>query len=192
MNRKTWLICSALCLFLAACTAQAQTTKQSDDNSTIHSLLNEVRLLRKTLQRTGLNAYRSQIIVEGLRTRNEQVARLTRMLEENGREIEGIESSIPRLIERNSLMEEMIARESDANKRAMLEFENKDRKRDVDRYKMLLERTKEREQQLNAQLRDEQSKLKDLESRLDSLEREIESEVDRLRTEESQEGKKRP
>jgi hypothetical protein len=90
------------------------------------------------------------------------------------------------------MLENMISLEADATKRAQLEFESKERKRDVDRYKTLAERKREREQQLSSQLRAEQAKLTELEGRLDGLEREIEAEVDRQRTEEAREGKKRP
>ena len=91
------------------------------------------------------------------------------------------------------MLESQSAQEIETSKRTQLEFEIKDRKPEVERYKMLAERKREREQQLSAQLRAEQSKLTELEGRLDALEREIEGEVDRQRTEDaSQEGKKRP
>jgi hypothetical protein len=171
--------------------ALAQNTKQPDDNRTLQSLLNEVRLLRRTLQRTGLNAYRSQIILERMRAHNEQVVRLTRMLEDVRENIDKIEATIPRFIEQGKLMETHIEQETDPNKRAMLEFEHKEKKQAVERYKQGLERQREREQQLASQLRTEQAKLGELESRLDLLEREIESEIERQRAEDrSQESKK--
>ena len=97
------------------------------------------------------------------------------------------------LVEQSKVLESQSAQEIETSKRTQLEFEIKDRKPEVERYKMLAERKREREQQLSAQLRAEQSKLTELEGRLDALEREIEGEVDRQRTEDaSQEGKKRP
>jgi len=55
-------------LFIILCfvtNASAQNeVKTSEPDPTIKSLLNEVRLLRQTLQTTGLNAYRSQILLE--------------------------------------------------------------------------------------------------------------------------------
>jgi hypothetical protein len=41
--------------------------KTPEPDPTIRSLLNEVRLLRQTLQTTGLNAYRSQILLERIK-----------------------------------------------------------------------------------------------------------------------------
>ena len=188
-----WLITLSIFCFLSADPALAQSAKQPDDNRTLQSLLNEVRLLRRTLQRTGLNAYRSQIILERLRAHNEQVVRLTRMLEDVREGMDKIEATIPRFIEQSKLMESQVEQETDTNKRSLLEFELKERKRAVDRYKLGLERQREREQQLANELRSEQAKLPELESRLDLLEREIESEIERQRAEErSQEGRKQP
>jgi hypothetical protein len=123
---KNFFFCSFATVVLLCClpnaSAQNQTTKQPDDNQTLHSLLNEVRLLRRTLQQTGLNAYRSQIIVERMRTHSEQVLRLTRVLEEARNDAEKIEATIPRLIEQTKLMEGQIERETDVNKRALLKF----------------------------------------------------------------------
>lgn len=186
-----WLITLSILCLLSVDPALAQNAKQPDDNRTLLSLLNEVRLLRRTLQRTGLNAYRSQIILERMRAHNEQVVRLTRMLEDVRENIDKIEATIPRFIEQGKLMETHIEQETDPNKRAMLEFEHKEKKQAVERYKQGLERQREREQQLASQLRTEQAKLAELESRLDLLEREIESEIERQRAEDrSQESKK--
>lgn len=195
MNRIRASIPYLLAAFLLLCLilsdpAQAQSTKQPDDNRTLQSLLNEVHLLRKTLQRTGLNTYRSQIILERMSAHNEQVVRLTRMLEDVRDEMEKIEATIPRFIEQSKLTESQIEQEADTNKRALLEFEHKERKQAVERYKLRLERQREREQQLSNQLRAEQSKLGELESRLDALEREIENEVERQRAEETAQEKK--
>jgi len=195
-HRRASFLCSCstlalMCAFSVQST-HAQTANPTDDSQTIQALLNEVRLLRKTLQVTGLNAYRSQIITESLRAHNDQVVRLTRLLEEAREEIENIEGTIPRMNDQAKMLENMISLEADATKRAQLEFESKERKRDVDRYKTLAERKREREQQLSSQLRAEQAKFTELESRLDGLEREIETEVDRQRTEDAREGKKRP
>lgn len=197
MDLRKAFFCSFASLLLLCClpnaSAQTPTTKQPDDNQTLQSLLNEVRLLRRTLQQSGLNAHRSQIIIERMRTHSEQVVRLMRVLEEVRNDTEKIEATIPRFIEQTKLMEGQIERETDVNKRAMLDFEYKDRKRATERYKAGLERQREREQQVTIQLTAEQAKLAELESRLDLLERETELEAERLRVEDrSAEGKRRP
>ena len=85
--------------------------------------------------------------------------------------------------EQQKTLETMIESEVDPAKRAKMEFEIKDLKRSVDRYKLLLERAKEREQQQATLLREEQSKLGDLEMRLQRLEDQIENEIQRLKAE---------
>lgn len=193
--RKASFLCWSITLFffcLGTGSAQAQ-TKQPDDDQTIQSLLNEVRLLRRTLQQTGLNAHRSQIIIERMRAHADQVVRLTRSLVEARNDVEKVEATIPYFMEQAKLMEGQIEREMDVTKRAQLEFEVREKKRAVERYKTGLERQRAREQQVSMQLAAEQAKLADLENRLDVLEREIENEVERQRTEDrSHQGRKRP
>jgi predicted nucleic acid-binding Zn-ribbon protein len=180
-------------LFCLSTSALAQNTKENEDRQTIQALLTEVRLLRRTLQQTGLNAYRSQLIVEGMRARNEKVERLTRLLDDVRQEIENIGTTIPRISERCKVTEAMIENETDPNRRIQLEFETKELRQSIEQYKVRQERQREREQQLATQLRAEQTKLSELEGRLDALEREIENEVMRVQMDDgSNDGKKRP
>ncbi len=194
--RKASFVCWSITVFFLCClatNAALAQTKQQDDDQTIQSLLIEVRLLRKTLQQTGLNAHRSQIILERMRAQADQVMRLTRLLEEVRNDVEKVEATIPRFSEQAKLMEIQIEREGDAFKRAQLDFEVKDRKRAVERYKIGLERQREREQQVSTQLAAEQARLAELENRLDMVEREIENEVERQRSDDkTPQGRKRP
>jgi len=188
-----WFAVLSLLFVLSGSSTLAQNTKPGDDRQTIQALLNEVRLLRRTLQQTGLNAYRSQLIVEGMRAHNEKAERLTRLLEDVRDEIERIGITIPRMTEQAKVLETMVEQEMDANKRVRLEFEAKDMRRSIEQFKMRLERQREREQPLAAKLRAEQTKLEELEGRLDALEREIQTEIMRQQSEDaSNEGKKRP
>jgi len=193
LNTKNIKKLSCLCLFMfvllsivSEAQAQSQTSAQPvEESQTMKALLNEVRLLRQTLQKTGLNAYRSQIILERIKINNEQVVRLTRALAETRDQLEKTELTIPRMGEQQKALESMIEAEVDPVKRARMEFEVKDTKRSIERYKTLLERMKESEQQQAAQLREEQSKLTELETRLLRLEEQIEIELQRLKTETS-------
>lgn len=183
----------ALLFCLSSTPALAQNAKPSDDSQTIQALLTEVRLLRKTLQQNGLNAYRSQLIVEGMRAHNQKVERLTRQIEDVRGEIENIGTTIPRLTEQGKMVEAMIEQEADPNRRVQLEFEAKNIKQSIEQYKLRQERQREREQQLATQLRAEQVRLSELETRLDQLEREIENEILRLQSDDApQDVKKRP
>ena len=159
------------------------TTKPVDDDQTLKSLLNEVRLLRQTLQNTGLNAYRSQILLERIKISNEQVLRLARALSDIREDLDKTEQTIPRMGEQQKMLEALIDTETNPVKRAQMEFEIKDKKRAVERYKGELDKLKEREQAQAAQLREEQNKLNELEARLQRLEDQIENEIQKLKAE---------
>ena len=167
-------------------TVPAQVEKPTEENQTLRTLLSEVRQLRKTMQATGLNAYRGQIILERMRLANEQVERMAQKLEAERDNVEKIERTIPRFEEQSKVMETALQHETDIPKRVRLEFELKEHKLQGERYKVLLTRAREREQQLSTELKASQARLTELESRLDLLEREIENEIERLRSENKQ------
>lgn len=171
-------------LFVSSVAGQSE---KPEEDPTLRTLLSEVRELRKTMQTTGLNAYRGQLIVERLRVANEQVEQMAQKLENARNDLEKIEGTIPRMEDQAKVWETVLQQESDTVKRAHLEFEIKEKKQQVERYKLLLTRAREREQQLSTDLRASQARLTELESRLDLLEREIDNEIERLRLE-----KKRP
>ena len=186
MNYKTVLVrLIRVSLFGVFCvsTVVGQAEKPAEENQTMRTLLSEVRQLRKTMQTTGLNAYRGQIILERMRLANEQVEKMAQKLETAREDVEKIERTIPRFDDQAKVMETVLQQETDIGKRARLEFELKDHKQQAERYKVLLTRAREREQQLSTDLRASQARLTELESRLDLLEREIENEIERLRSE---------
>ncbi|HXG66399.1 MAG TPA: hypothetical protein VNO70_14970 [Blastocatellia bacterium] len=161
--------------------AAAQSAKPPEDR-TLQALLNEVRLLRETLQRLNLNAYRSQIIVERIRAQNDRVTRLTRALEDTREEIANLQANLQQLSERAKGLEAQIQQEADTNKRAQLEAMEKEFKFALEQGKQRLERLREREMRLTNELQEEQGKLHDLEARLEAMEREIENEIERQRS----------
>lgn len=179
---------SRCCLVLVAafccCNAAfAQTDAKSDTDPTTRALLNEVRLLRQTLQNTGLNAYRSQILLERIKIHNEQIVRLSATLNQTRETLEKTEATIPRQGEQIKLLETMITNEIDPVKRGQLEFEVKDLKRSIEVYKAGVTQLREREQAQAAQLQGQQEKLAELERRLENLEEQIENEIQRLKSE---------
>ena len=181
--------CCCLVLVASLCfitRASAQTEVKADADPTTKALLNEVRLLRQTLQNTGLNAYRSQILLERIRINNEQIVRLSATLGATREMLEKTESQIPRTGEQIKLLETMIENEMDVVKRAQLEFEIKDHKRWAEVYKGQVVRFRESEQEQAAQLREQQGKLAELERRLEKLEDQVENETQRLKSEPKQ------
>jgi len=156
--------------------AQAQEKKQPPE-PTMRELLNEVRLLRQTLQQINLNAYRSQIIIERLKIQRESITRLTRSLEETRAEISSLKESLPLMNDQTKHNDDLLIKETDTNKRAEVEIENKHLKTRIEQVKTRIEIFQTRETQLTNQLANEQNKLEELEKRLEEMEREIENEV---------------
>ena len=177
------LVTASFLSILLVSTAAAQTEKPAEENQTLRTLLSEVRQLRKTMQTTGLNAYRGQLILERMRLANEQVERMAQKLEAAREDVEKIERTIPSFEEKSKVMETVLQQETDIARRAKLEFEIKEHKQQMERYKLLLTRAREREQQMSTELKTSQARLSELENRLDLLEREIENEIERLRSE---------
>ena len=167
-------------VLLSVFSISAQSTKPAEENQTLQSLLIEVRQLRLTMERARLEAYRSQIILERIRTANQQVDRLTQNLARTREENEKFEQTIPSFEEREKLVAAEFQQETDVTRRARLELELKDHRRAIEQYKTLLSRGREREQQLVNEVRMNQMKLNELEGRLDLLEREIDSEIEQL------------
>ena len=145
----------------------AQVEKSTEENQTFWtSLLSKVRQLGKTMQATGLNAYRGQIILERMRLANEQVERMAQKLEAERDNVEKIQRTLPRFEEQSKVMETTLQHETDIPKRVRLEFELKEHRLQGERYKVLLTRAREREQQLSTELKASQARLTELESRL--------------------------
>ena len=177
------LVISILLTLGVSQAAAAQTQQQSDDRETLKALLTEVTLLRQalqTLQRMSLDTYRSQLMVDRIRVHQEDVRHLTTSLNETRDILAKIQTTIPRNIDEQKLLEGQIQLEVDANKRGVLEFELKRSKEAVESYKSQTERLKEREQEMTSVLRNAQTKLDDLENRLNLLERGIDSERESL------------
>jgi chromosome segregation ATPase len=143
------------------------------DGATVKALLDEVRLLRETLERITLNAYPGQIVFERLRAQHERVARLGSTLEDTRDELASLGANVKGLGERSEALAEHV--------RAHFEAEQREFKYALDQLRQRQDRLPAREAQLTAELQGKQAKLADLEGRLEALEREIEKEIERQR-----------
>src|SRR5262245_25463258 len=97
-------------VFVVPSSALVQDKNQSE-GQILQRLLDEVRLLRQTLQNTNLFAYRGQIIVERLRVQRDRVDKLLGMIESVEIEIKELEPQAPQLQERLKELDEKIERE---------------------------------------------------------------------------------
>ena len=180
-NRMMFVAVAFLLLFTTAPSAAAQVKRESDQ--TMEELLQEVRQLRQalqTLQRMGVDTYRSQLLVDRIRVNREDIRRLTDALNNTRETLAKTQSTIPHFAERQKLLESQAQLEVDQRKKTEFEFEAKQTKEALERYKASIEPMKEREQQLVSELNAAKAKVEELENRLDLLERAIDADRQKL------------
>lgn len=143
--------------------------------TTDEALLNEVRLIRETLQRAQDTTQRDRMVVERMRMHDERVERLGRQIAEVRDEIGGIELHIAQMDQRDAALELQIEQAKDLNQRRALESERKEAGFAQDAQTQRLHRLRERETAIGAQLQKEERSLRTLEARLEALDRELEA-----------------
>ena len=149
-----------------------QPTRDADE-----ALLKEVRLIRETLERAQANAQRERMVVERIRTHGERVERLERQLTEVRDEIGGIEIHVDQMDERDASLELQVRQANDPAQRRALEAEWKEMRFTQEAQRQRLERLRQRESAIDAELQREERTLRDLEARLEVLDRELEAEA---------------
>jgi hypothetical protein len=174
MSRNMKPVFSSLCLSLflfAASPATAQTpNKPADDQeATLKTLINEVRLLRLTLERTNLAAFRSQIIMERLRVQQNNVNLVSRDLEDVRKQIVDMKITPE---EAQQMLEEA---QEGVNAGILNPIHLKATKHEIEQQTQREQKLLAREGALAAQLENERNKLREIEGRLDILERLLES-----------------
>jgi predicted nucleic acid-binding Zn-ribbon protein len=145
--------------------------------STEEALLTEVRLIRETLQRAQSSSQRERMVVERMRMHDERVERLTRQIAEVRDEIGGIEVHVSQMDQREAALDLQMQQTKDPNQRQALDSERKETRFTQDAQTQHLNRLKDRESAIAAQLLKEERALRTLEARLDALDREIEAEA---------------
>jgi predicted nucleic acid-binding Zn-ribbon protein len=154
----------------AAPQSAALTNRSTDD-----ALLNEVRLIRATLQRAQDSTQRDRMVVERMRMHDERVEWLGRQVAEVRDEIGGIELQISQMDERKSSVELEGEKTKDPNQRQAFDSELKELRFTQEAQTQRLQRLRDRESALASQLQKEESSLRSLEARLDALDREMEA-----------------
>jgi hypothetical protein len=170
------LICLST-VFLLTGLASAQTSNladsaQVDEGQTLRALLKEVRELRLALQRTNLNAVRSQLIFERMRLQTARVDSLARELDNTRAQLFTLRDFRTQGAERVKDYEEQIGQEGDATRRGQLERQKNSMKQNLSSQARREEQLSGRQEQLSLQLQTEQAKLTDLEGQIASFERE--------------------
>lgn len=153
--------------------ATLNTETKTEDEELVRTLVEEVRQLRLTLQRTTVGAYRFQLAFERLRLQQGRVDSLTRQMESLHLQLDSTKFARTQFEARAKDTQEQLDHEQDAKRRAVLEQQLKEYKRILGTQTQQEQRQRDREIVLTGQLQAEQLKLSDLNNQLDNLEREL-------------------
>jgi chromosome segregation ATPase len=160
--------------------ANPQTAANSSANAgqseqSTQALLNEVRQLRLAIQQLSLSGYRSQVIVERLRSQQQRVDRLSDRLRETRDRIAGLKREQYFLQDELKRIENRLNRATEFAERTTLEEQQERLKSRLDDQARESTRMQEQESQFAGQLNLEQGKLAEFNDQLDSLQRELET-----------------
>ena len=144
-----------------------------DEALLLRTLVDEVRQLRLTLQRTTLGAYRVQFAFERQRLQQGRVDSATQEVATLRLQLDNTKFTRTQFLERAKEIQGQLDQEQDAKRRTMLEQQLKEFKRISSSQSQQDERQREREMLLTTQLQADQIKLNDLTYQLDNLEREL-------------------
>lgn len=148
---------------------------QTNQDQILRSLLEEIRQLRRSLERTNFNTFRAQIIVERIRLQQEQLARLNQQFEELRTQAADNKLNQSHIQDQIKDLDTRISQERDPTSREQFVSQQKEMKFMLEQQGVWEERQSERQNQLSVQIQTEQDRLKRLNDRLDSLEREVEA-----------------
>jgi chromosome segregation ATPase len=171
LNRFAACFFCFLTICLSSAAASAQTSKpasSADDGAVLRALLAEVHGLRMALERSNINAQRSQILVERLRIQQGQVDRVTHLVDGVRNELSELQFMEARLVERAKEIERTAEQFNDSEERL------KQCREELANLKERASYVRQREIQISNQLREERGKLDELNDRLDQLVREVE------------------
>lgn len=146
----------------------------------LRAILEEQRLMRITLQRTYVNAYRAQSLIERLARQqarvdslNEEITQLKSLIQQTqdaSREEDELKDLLATINETPDAQQRMALTQSyNSLKRAI------ERQREYARQEA--ERSRERQQQLELALRTEQAKLAELQEQFDAIDRDLEKQM---------------
>lgn len=147
---------------------------EAGTQQTLREILGELRLLRASIERTGLQTYRAQVTLGRIRIEQERVDRLSRQLDAVRTELVGIRHERERLADRARAMEERVKAETDEDARAQWGNVLKDLQGELRTQSEKEQSRAAAEAQMAAQLQAGQTALEDLNNSLERLERDLE------------------
>jgi chromosome segregation ATPase len=149
----------------------ARAQAPASDVQTLQALLTEVHQLRIALERSTQIAPRIQIAVERLKLQQEQVARITRQLDDLRRELDRSREEQPKIHQQLQMMTDETPQITDPQKRKELDDALRMFKLQSEQAEKSLQQMQVHEGELASQLQSEQARLTELNDRLDQMER---------------------
>ena len=157
-------------LFLAENSATAQSPRPEDrpaSEQSLKDLVNEVRQLRAMLQRVNQTVYKTNIVIERLKFQQDQVARLSR-------ELDNVRENLADIRMQATKMKDLIGRVETGVEKGLKDPDDlSNLKQELDVINQREQRLAQRETQLTNELTIERSKLMELTDRLNTLELEL-------------------
>ena len=155
---------------LVAGTAVSATTMQ---DPTLAALLNEVRLLREAMERSGVATARIQLLSGRAALQEQRVARLRSEVQGLDREVGTLGAERTRQQQVAAEIERALESEGDAARRTALEQELTQIRLQVRHSEAMLEDARARRTQAVQSFDVERGRYEDIEARLDELDREL-------------------
>jgi hypothetical protein len=172
MSTKKVLSIAAAVILVGITSGVAQTTSQVAGDELLRALLEEMRLLRTTIQKNSSADLRGRFLLERTRMQNEVVRELQRELEQRSMNtpMAGDEAMID---EATDNYEQRIRNESNVEQRRQLERERDQMVRRREMQKRYIEEARIRQQRLEARVAEEREKLDALEKEIQVLANEM-------------------
>jgi chromosome segregation ATPase len=165
----------AVLLFAAFGLTTRALAQSSSDSATIQALLAEVRQLRLALERSAALAPRIQLTLQRAQLQQDQVARLSRQLEDLRDRMAQAASEETQTLAQIKAAEAHVVQEQDAARRKTIEEEIKAVKarleQQSEQQRIQQAQQQARESELAGRLETERSKLNELNEKLNALER---------------------
>jgi hypothetical protein len=152
-------------------------TSPAPETQTLQTLLNEVRELRLSIDRSTLLGARTQIALQRIQIQEARTARLSQGYESIHQQAEEIAAHRARTAARAKENEDNATRLGDSRARQEAEEMAKQLKAEVDVLAGTEQRARVREAELGSQLQIEQGRLQELFSRVDEMERALDQAI---------------
>lgn len=167
-----WLVVSVV-----AQTSNGAAPTHAQEASITREVVNELQLLRQSVERSGLNQSRVALAIERLRLQQDLVTQLNRDLANAQRIVTDYRLLRQTMVDRLKELEQTSNNSTNPHHRKALEEEQKAIKVQIERREQLEQSEQARETDLRTRIAVEQGRLNELNERLDALERELEKQA---------------